>query len=139
MLRPPNGLSGQTEFEDTPDVILDLNVEAHRHIVEDAIVVLLAGQITEAEYWRSLSSLYNPLVDTHRDDDAEINNLISGFNFAAEKRENFLAHCRVRTVELMSDQGVRSSINEIAIELATKLQIPRATIDEVLRRNDVIE
>ena len=38
MLRPPNGLSGQTEFEDTPDVILDLNVEAHRHIVEDAIV-----------------------------------------------------------------------------------------------------
>jgi len=64
MLRPPNGLSGQTEFESEPEIKWDLNVEADRHALEDAVVVLLAGQVAEAEYWAKLRSLYNPFIDT---------------------------------------------------------------------------
>ena len=76
ILRPPEGLSGETQFENEPLVMLDVNTKADRTTFENAIRVLLAGQIAEAEFWNGVSSLYRPNVDSHRHDDAEINNLI---------------------------------------------------------------
>ncbi|WP_149803983.1 hypothetical protein [Mesorhizobium sp. NFR06] len=85
MLRLPNGLSGETQFEQEPAVSLDFNVTADRHIVENAVIVLLAGQIAEAQHWKKLAALYSPLVDTHRHDDDEIAKLKLGFRFSPEK------------------------------------------------------
>ncbi len=59
ILRPPDGTNGETQM-DGPDMELDLNVPADPHIVENAIVVLLAGQVAEAVLWKRVSALYNP-------------------------------------------------------------------------------
>jgi hypothetical protein len=132
-----NGLSGQTEFESEPAIELDLNVQANRHVVEDAVVVLLAGEIAEAEYWAKLRSQYNPLIDTHYHDALEINRLTAAFHFSPEERTQYDNHCRDKTRTYVRNPSVQASIEEIAAKLAVELEVSRADMDKILERHEL--
>lgn len=118
VLRPPHGLSGETRFESEPTVFLDLNVKADRRFAEDAFVILLAGQLAEAEYWKKLAPLYIPLVDSHRADDAEINKLRSQLDLSPDHDAMFVGYCTDKAKRIVSHENSQAAIEEIATRLA---------------------
>lgn len=138
ILRQPQGLSGETQFENEPDKLLDLNVKANRHILEDAIVVLMAGKISEAEHWKRLSSLYQPNVDTHRDDFAEIERLIADL-FDDRRREDYLAHCAKRAESIILAKESQAAITEISQNLSSAMIITRDELNKILVKFQVIQ
>ena len=138
MLRQPQGLSGETQFEDEPGVWLDLKVQANRQIVENAIVTLMAGQIAEAEYWKKLTSLYNPLVDSHWHDVVEINRMKACFSFSSEQNADFLAHCAGNAKHIVLHNDSQTAIEEIATKLSNDFLISRVELDEILMKFKVI-
>jgi ATP-dependent Zn protease len=138
ILRPPDGLSGETQFANEPDQMLDLNVAANRHVVEDAIVTLLAGQIAEAGFWKKVSSLYTPFVDSHRDDTQEIQRLKAGFDFSPEQDVEYMAHCTKKVEGILHDGRSSAAIGEIAEKLSENLAVSRAELDEILLRHCLI-
>lgn len=139
MLRPPHGLSGETRFERAPAAMLDLNVKADRHFVEDAIVILLAGQIAEAEYWKKQTSLYVPLVDSHRTDDAEINKLRSQFDLSPEQEAMFVGYCTEKSRRIVLHESSQAAIEEIAITLSGNLSMSGNELKEILLRHNVVQ
>lgn len=138
-LHPPHGLSGETRFESQPELLLDLNIKADRQVIEDAIVVLLAGQVAEAHYWKTLAPLYIPRVDSHRTDDAEIHKLRSHFALGPEQDTMFMGHCTDRASRIVLHASAQAAIGEIATTLFDTLSIGRDTLDEILARHDVVE
>lgn len=138
-LHPPHGLSGETRFEGAPELLLDLNVTADRHVIEDAIVILLAGQIAEAHYWKKLASLYIPRIDSHRTDDAEIHALRSHFALGPEQNAMLMGYCTDKASRLVLNANAQAAIEEIAATLFDTLSIGRAALDEILARHDVVE
>jgi hypothetical protein len=137
MLRQPDGLSGQTEFEPEPAVELDLNIPSDRNFIEDAVIVLLAGRVAEAEFWAGQRPLYNPYIDTHREDDREIEQLVANFGFTDDERARYDSHCLARTQNYILPAPVAAAIKEIAARLSVDLEIGRAAIDRILSRNGV--
>jgi hypothetical protein len=125
ILRPPQGLSGETQFENEPEQLLDLNTEADRHTLEDAVVVLLAGKIAEAEYWKQLTELYKPNVDSHRHDYAEIERLVSGFSFNTQKKSEYMTHCTKKAKDIILSKTSKTAIEEIAQKLSDTMSITR--------------
>ena len=138
MLRTPNGLSGETQFKDAADVMLDLNEASNRLIIENAIIVLLAGQVAEAAFWDKLKSSYAPQVDTHRHDDAEIERYKKGFDFTKEQDVAFIGHCKKKAQFILYDKRSQAAIEEIATKLCKSFYVSRAEIDEILIKHDVI-
>lgn len=139
VLWPPQGLSGETQFANEPDKLLDLKVEADRHIVEDAVVVLLAGKIAEAEHWKQLAQLYRPNVDSHWHDFLEIDRLLSGFSFNAQQKADYIAHCTRKAEHIILANESKAAIAEIAQKLWDTRSINRSELDEILARFGVIE
>lgn len=139
LLRPPHGLSGETRLEGEPMVLLDLNVRADRHFIEDAIVILLAGQVAEAEYWRKLTSLYVPRVDSHRSDLAEIDKLRAHLHLSPEQDAMFVGYCTDKAERMVLHEHSQAAIEEIATTLFDALSIGRAQLDEILHRHDVVK
>lgn len=138
LLRPPHGLSGETRFEGEATVMVDLNVKADRTFVEDAIVILLAGQIAEAEYWRKLTPLYAPKVTSQRSDDAEIHELRSHFAFSPEQEAMFTGHCTDKASRIVLHERAQAAIEEISEILCDSLSIGRSQMNDILHRHDVV-
>lgn len=134
----PNGLSGETQFQKTPNVLLDPNLQENRHIIEDAIVTLMAGKVAEAEHWKRLTNLYHPSVDSHRDDEVEIGRMISAFNFSPEQDQKYRKHCLGRTESLILNENTQKAINEISATLFSDSQIGRSELDKVLKKYQLI-
>ena len=138
LLRPPHGLSGETRFAGEAEVLVGLNVRAHRPFIEDAAVILLAGQVAEAAYWKKLTPLYAPRVDSHRTDVAEIHKLHAQLDFSPEQAAMFLGYCVEKTERIVFHQDSQAAIEEIATKLAECLFINRAELDEILERHAVV-
>lgn len=138
LLRPPHGLSGETLFESAAEVWVDLNIQADRRFVEDAIVILLAGQVAEAEYWRSLAALYTPHVTSHRTDDAEINALRAQLGFSHEQDAMLVGYCAERARRIVLNAQSQAAIEEIATLLAGNLSVARPELDDILHRHAVV-
>ena len=101
-------------------------------------MVLLAGQVAEAEFWTAMKQLYNPFLDTQRDDDEEIARLKAAFDFDAEQDADFMAHCIARTRTILHDARAKAATSEIAAVLVDELSISRAGLDEILTRHDIV-
>lgn len=138
VLRPPHGLSGVTQFESEP-VMLDLNAEAGRRFVEDAVVILLAGQIAEAQYWKGLAALYAPQVNSHRTDDAEIKRLRSLFDFGPEQDAMFVGYCTDKARRIVLHESAQAAIEEIATKLADDRSIGREALNGILLRHGAVQ
>lgn len=136
-LHPPHGLSGETRFEGAGELLLDLNTKADRHFIEDAIVILLAGQIAEAHYWKQQAPLYIPRIDSHRTDDAEIQQLRSHFALGPEQQAMFMGYCTDKASRMVHHANAQAAIAEIAARLFDTLSIGRAALDEILARHGV--
>lgn len=139
VLREPHGLSGETRFEGEPTVLLDMNVKADRRFVEDTIVILLAGQIAEAEYWKKQTPLYSPHVDSHRTDDAEINRLRSEFRLGPEQDAMFVGYCTDKARRIILHDSSQAAIEEIATRLSHNLSIGGRGLDDILTRHEVVQ
>ena len=137
MLRA-NGLSGETRFEPAADLWLDFGRKEDRETAENAIAVLYAGQIAEGAFWAALRSKYNPLIDSHYDDDLEIRRLIAAYNFSPGKETDYRNHCTAKARLILDDNRCQSAIKEIAAILVTAYAISRAELDEILIRNGII-
>jgi len=137
LLRPPDGLSGETRFEGEPVVMLDLNVRANRHFVEEAIIILLAGQIAEAEYWSRLAQHYVPHVTSHRTDNAEIHKLRAQLGFSPEQDAMLMGYCAERVTRIIHHPRTLAAIDEAATHLAERLSIARAELDRIIHRHDL--
>lgn len=138
IVRPPNGTNGETQFEAEPAVLLDLNLESDRQIVEDKIVVLLAGEIAEAVVWDEVRSRYQPFIDTHRDDVAKIDALKAAFHFSPDDDADYVAHCRDRAATIVHEPICRAAIQEIAEHLQATFAISREESDAILRKHTVL-
>lgn len=139
VLQPPHGLSGETRFEGGSEVLVDLSVKADRHFVEDACVILLAGQVAEAEYWKALTQLYRPRVDSHRTDDAEFARLRAQLHFSPEQDAMFVGYCTEKARRIVLNAHSQAAIAEIATKLAENLAMDRAELDEILHRHAVVQ
>lgn len=139
VLLPPNGLSGETRFGNEHAVLLDLNIKADRHFIEDAIVILLAGQIAEAEYWKRQTPLYVPFVDSHRTDDAEINKLRSQLNLSREQDAMLIGYCTDKARRIVLHANSQAAIEEIAINVSDFLSLGGGELNEILVRHDVVQ
>ena len=137
MLRPPHGLSGETQFEDEEPVWIDPNFAAGRAVIEDAVIVLLAGQVAEAVFWKAVADRYRPYVDSHRIDDEHIDELVAVYEFTPEQKADYLAHCRTRTEGYIHGSASQGAINEIAVNLANNLSIGRKSLDAILAKHGV--
>lgn len=138
-LDPPDGLKGLTQFADEPGQLLDLNDAAARVTIENAIIVAMAGQVAEAEYWKSQAPRYTPLVDTQRVDDAQIDKYVEAFGYGCEGEMAFRDHCMSNTERLVRDKACAAAIKEVAEHLAENRSITRAELDEILIRHEVID
>jgi hypothetical protein len=138
ILRQPQGLSGETQMEDEPAVWLDPNLIADREIIENAVVVLLAGQVAEGIFWAGQAARYEPEVDSHRIDDQEIADLISCYDFSENKRADYLSHCKTRASSVIAQVEAERAISRIAVELANNFAISRERIDQILIEEGVI-
>ncbi|MFG1381305.1 hypothetical protein [Xanthobacter versatilis] len=138
-LHPPHGLSGETRFAGAGVLVLDLNAKADRHFIEDAIVILLAGQIAEAHYWKQLAPLYIPRIDSHRTDDAEIQQLRSHFALGPEQQAMFMGYCTDKASRIVLHPNAQAAIADIAARLSDTLSISRGELDEIMGRHDVGE
>lgn len=139
VLQPPHGLSGETRFESTPGGMLDLSIEADRRAIADAIVVLLAGQVAEAEYWKTQTHLYTPVVTSHRSDDAEVRKLRSELAFSPEHGAMFIGYCMERTRRIVLHASAQAAIEEIATTLFGTLSISGGELIEIALRHDVMQ
>lgn len=137
VLRPPDGLSGETRFESEPGLLLNLEIEADRRTLGEAIIVLLAGRIAEAEYWRQLAPLYAPRINSHRTDDAEIHKLKSACHLSPEQDVMLVGYCTEKAERLVLRETAQAAIAEIATRLSDTLSIGRAELDEILARHDL--
>ncbi|MFG1244904.1 hypothetical protein V5F40_13170 [Xanthobacter sp. DSM 14520] len=138
LLRPPEGLSGETQFEAEPSVMLDPNLQRDRNLIEDAVVVLMAGKVAEAVYWKKMSKLYQPMLDSHRDDDVEINRMKGVFEFAPDNDARYVDHCMQRAAEIVHNPKVQKAIEEISDCLWRNLNVKRAEIDVILKKYEII-
>ena len=139
VLRPPDGLSGETRFGSAPSVSLDLNVKADRHFIEDAMVILLSGQLAEAEYWRKLAPLYAPFVNSHRTDDAEIGRLRMQLGMSAEQDVMFIGYCTDKARRIVLHEQAQAAVEEIAAGLAESFAISGSALDEILARHGIVQ
>lgn len=137
LLHAPDGLSGETRFADAESAPLDVTVEADRRRVAEAIVVLMAGQVAEAEYWRRHASLYSPKVNSHRSDAAEILALKAGLALGPEQDALFTGYCIERAKKLVLQDAAQAAIQEIAMRLSETMSILRAELDEIITRHRV--
>ncbi|MDI4665731.1 hypothetical protein K9U40_15580 [Xanthobacter autotrophicus] len=139
VLRAPDGLSGETRFESESEVVLDLNIKADRNFIEDTVVILLSGQIAEAEFWKKMAPLYVPFVDSHRSDDAEIQKLRSQFDLNHEQDAMFVGYCTDKARRIVLHERSRAAIEEIATQLSDSLSISGRELGEILIRHDVVQ
>ncbi|MEP9355386.1 hypothetical protein ABLE93_17525 [Xanthobacter sp. KR7-65] len=139
VLRAPHGLSGATRFEGEDAVVLDLSVKADRQYVQDAIVILLAGQIAEAEYWRTLAPLYVPAINSHRTDDFEIRKLQAQLGLSHDHNSMLMGYCTDLARQIALHEKAQAAIAEIADHLAEALAIGRAALDDILLRHGVVQ
>ncbi|MFS8036656.1 hypothetical protein ACI7BZ_06750 [Xanthobacter sp. AM11] len=139
VLRPPDGLSGETRFAREAAVLADLNIKADRHFVEDAVVILLAGQVAEAEYWTRLTPLYVPRVDSHRTDDSEINKLRAQFGLSAEQDAMFVGYCTDKARRIVLHAQSQAAIEEIARDLADSRSVGGGALSAILARHEVVQ
>ncbi|MFG1183925.1 hypothetical protein [Xanthobacter aminoxidans] len=137
LLRPPDGLSGETRFAHGESAPLDLSQEADRRRAADAIVVLMAGQVAEAEYWRRHASLYSPKVNSHRSDAAEVLTLKSGLALGPEQDALFTGYCIEKAKKLVLEDAAQAAIQEIAMRLSETMSILRTEMDEIITRHRV--
>lgn len=137
LLRPPDGLSGETRFADAESLPLDLSLEADRRRVADAIVVLMAGQVAEAEYWRRHASLYAPKVNSHRSDAAEVRTLKAGLALSPEQDALFTGYCIEKAKKLVLQDPAQAAIQEMAMRLSETMGILRAEMNEIMSRHRV--
>lgn len=138
LLRLPDGLSGETRFAQAESAPLDLSQEADRRRVADAIVVLMAGQVAEAEYWRRHASLYAPKVNSHRSDAAEVHTLKSGLALGPEQDALFTGYCIEKARKIVHDDAAQAAIQEIAMRLSETMSILRTEMDEIITRHRVV-
>ncbi|MCB2399377.1 hypothetical protein [Rhizobium ruizarguesonis] len=138
ILRPPHGTNGETQFEDEPEVVLDLKLQDDRSVIENHVVVLMAGEIAEAIVWDEMRPLFNPLVDTHRDDVAMIKVLKEAFYFDQEEDARYEAHCRGKTASIVHEPVCRAALEEIARHLQATFAVTREESDAILRKHNVL-
>lgn len=138
LLRPPDGLSGETRFASTESALLDLTSEADRRRVADAIVVLMAGQVAEAEYWRRHATLYSPHVTSHRSDAAEVHKLKSSLALGPEQDALFTGYCIEKARKLVLQDPAQAAIQEIAMRLSETMSVLRAEMNEIMSRHRVV-
>lgn len=137
MLHPPDGLSGETRFASAESLPLDLTLEADRRRVADAIVVLMAGQTAEAEYWRRHALLYSPKVTSHRTDAAEVHALKSGLALSPEQDALFTGYCIEKAKKLVLQDPAQAAIQEMAMRLSESMSLLRAEMNEIMARHRV--
>lgn len=133
VLNPPDGLSGEVQFENLPDEYIDLNDRKGVQRVERRIITLYAGNVAELEFWDGLRELYNPWINSHRDD-LKIIKQYSAI-YSPKKRKLALDRCRGQAQAILADKGSLPSQKEIAQWLAEHRSIDRARINEILSRH----
>lgn len=131
ILRPPDGLSGETQFQPVPAARLNMALKANQNFVEDAVATLMAGSVAESAFWKKVSTLYNPFIDTGRDDAREIKRLVDCQDFNKRDREAYLSHCRAKAEQILQTPAAISALLAIAEVLSEARKIDRKTIDAI--------
>lgn len=138
LLRPPDGLSGETRFAGGAEIQLDLTIEADRRRIAEAVVVLMAGQVAEAEYWQRHATLYSPRVNSHRTDAAEVHKLKSGLSLSPEQDVLFTGYCLEKAKRLVLQETAQAAIQEIAMRLSETMSVLRPELNEIMGRHRVV-